>query len=352
MPRARPARPARARSPAARRRSPERSGIGILGQFLQTGSDQRIDFGALAEPPRRHGNRAERLGPAIAKIDQRRNRVSRQTVLKRRAARRGRRHLRDDREPADLVAQFVDDASGEFRPDTLGTRQHRLVLSEDRQVQPLRRHRRQDRQGQPSADALHGCQQPKPVALGSIDKAVEMDMVLADMGLDQQARRGAGQQLAQGASRAEGKIADAADINDRAVRGDRVENAAKLGDHRASLHRCTVPAWWAWQIATASASAASGSAMAHPGNRRRTIICTCPFSAWPAPTTDFLTMFAEYSATGSPRSAGAKRTTPRATPSFRVETGFLLTKVSSTAASSGWKRSMISVICRNRATSR
>ena len=59
------------------------------------------------------------------------------------------------------------------------------------------------------------------------------------------------------------------------------------------------------------------------------------FSAWPAPTTDFLTRLAEYSATGSPRSAGASSTTPRATPSFKVEAGFLLTKVSSTAASSG-----------------
>ena len=35
------------------------------------------------------------------------------------------------------------------------------------------------------------------------------------------------------------------------------------------------------------------------------------------------------------RSAGASSTTPRAWPSFRVEAGFLLTKVSSTAASSG-----------------
>src|SRR6516165_4563174 len=61
---------------------------------------------------------------------------------------------------------------------------------------------------------------------------------------------------------------------------------------------------------------------------------------------------AEYSDTGSPRSAGANSTTPRATPSFNVEAGLRLTKVSSTAASSGWKRSITEVICRNRETSR
>src|ERR1700693_3136935 len=344
MPRAHPARPAPARSPAARRRSSERSGIGALGQLLQAGADQRIDFSALAEPTRRNGNRAERLGPAIAKIDQRRNRVGRQTIPRYRKARAGRGRLRGDRQSSDLVAQFVDDARGEFRPDTFGARQHRLVLGEDREGQRLGRHRRQDRQRQPRADALDGRQQAKPVTLGGIDKAVKMDVVFADMGLDQQPSRGPGQQLAQGAGRAEREIADATDIDDRAIRGNRVENAGELGDHRVSLHRRTVPAWWAWQIATASASAASASAMTQPGNSRRTIICTCPFSAWPAPTTDFLTMFAEYSATGRPRSAGASSTTPRATPSFKVEAGFLLTKVSSTAASSGRNSSSTAII--------
>src|SRR6185437_14202799 len=70
------------------------------------------------------------------------------------------------------------------------------------------------------------------------------------------------------------------------------------------------------------------------------------------PTTDFLTRLAEYSKTGMPRSAGASSTTPRATPSFNVEAGFLLTKVSSTAASSGAKRSSTPLSWRNRSTSR
>src|SRR5689334_7967967 len=61
---------------------------------------------------------------------------------------------------------------------------------------------------------------------------------------------------------------------------------------------------------------------------------------------------AEYSATGSPHSAGASSTTPRATPSRKVEEGLRLTKVSSTAASSGRKRSTTAVICRKSETSR
>src|SRR6202011_4317534 len=103
-----------------------------------------------------------------------------------------------------------------------------------------------------------------------------------------------------------------------------IEDPGEFGDHRLIDSRAAgsrtgcqnriVPAWCAWQIATASASAASGVAIAQPGNNRRTIICTWSFSACPAPTTDFLTRFAEYSATGRPRSAGANSTTPRATP--------------------------------------
>jgi len=105
-------------------------------------------------------------------------------------------------------------------------------------------------------------------------------------------------------------------------------------------------------MAAARASAASGLVARQPGSSRRTIICTCAFSAWPTPTTDFLMRLVEYSETGMPRSAGASSTTPRATPSFRVEAGFLLTKLSSTAASSGSKRPRTSPIWRNRSTSR
>ena len=61
----------------------------------------------------------------------------------------------------------------------------------------------------------------------------------------------------------------------------------------------------------------------------------CAFSQWPAPTMVFFTRFGAYSATGTPAFAGTSSAMPRAWPSFRVAVASLLTKVASTAASSG-----------------
>ena len=59
-----------------------------------------------------------------------------------------------------------------------------------------------------------------------------------------------------------------------------------------------------------------------------------------------------YSATRRPSRAGASRTAPRACPSFNVERGFSLTKVSSTAASEGLKLWMTPVTASNSAERR
>src|ERR1019366_6086419 len=69
---------------------------------------------------------------------------------------------------------------------------------------------------------------------------------------------------------------------------------------------------WAWQIATANASAASARRISAPGSSRRTIISTWSLSAPPVPTTAFLTVLAPYSVTGTPARAGASSATPRA----------------------------------------
>src|ERR1700677_343473 len=90
-------------------------------------------------------------------------------------------------------------------------------------------------------------------------------------------------------------------------------------------------------MATASASAASGDFGSALGSRIFSIIKIWFLSAWPAPTTVFLTWFGAYSATGIPNIAGASIATPRAWPSFSVATPSLLTKVCSTAASTGRK---------------
>jgi hypothetical protein len=77
------------------------------------------------------------------------------------------------------------------RGPTPSARASRLVLRHDRQRQ--RSGDSADRIARRAgADALHRRQQAEPVALGGIDKAVEMDVVLADMRLDQQPRRAPG----------------------------------------------------------------------------------------------------------------------------------------------------------------
>src|SRR5438445_4913218 len=90
-------------------------------------------------------------------------------------------------------------------------------------------------------------------------------------------------------------------------------------DHRATASlSATLWRWWAWVIAIASASAASavfGSAL---GRSTPSITRIWFLSAWPAPTTVFVTWFGAYSATVMPYTAGASIATPRAWPSFRV----------------------------------
>src|SRR5438034_2690062 len=285
-----------------------------------------IDAGLGAEPPGGLGDRAIGLGPAIAEIDQRRDRIGERTRgCGDGAIRRG--HAGGERQRANLVLELGDDAAGKLGADAAGPRQARLVLARHGAQQLVGVERALHRQRDAGADALDGDQQAEPVARRSVGEAVEMDVVLADMSLDQQAdrlsrRRQAGQRAAGG----EHQIADAADIDNRPVDAGLVDEAGELGDHArppaarpgtAAACQCrAVPAWWAWQIATASASAASALVDIAPGSRWRTMTWTCSLAAWPTPTTDFLIRFAGYSVTGSPASAGTSKATPRATPSL------------------------------------
>src|SRR5262245_4049614 len=126
-----------------------------------------------------------------------------------------------------------------------------------------------------------------------------MDVVLAHMRLDQQPRRRTGgRQTADCSRRAEGEVTHTVDVDDGAIGVYLLDDAGELGDHGRSPRNRRAAACCAWQIATASASAASGLVLSQLDNNRPTINCTCDFSACPAPTTAFLTRLAEYSATG------------------------------------------------------
>src|ERR1700730_17505509 len=105
-------------------------------------------------------------------------------------------------------------------------------------------------------------------------------MVFADMRLDQQARRRARRrQAADRPGRAEGPIADAAHVDDRRIRFDLLDDAGELGDHACASKSRRAAAGCGWQIATPSAWAASAWPPTQPGSSRRTINCTCDFSA-------------------------------------------------------------------------
>src|SRR5215467_4415799 len=92
---------------------------------------------------------------------------------------------------------------------------------------------------------------------------------------------------------------------------------------------------WAWQIAHASASAASEEGEPVSLSRRFTMCCTCSLLAWPLPTTACLTCSAVYSTTGSPASTAAQIAVPRACPRASVEAGLALTKTFSTTICCG-----------------
>src|SRR6202046_1675650 len=122
---------------------------------------------------------------------------------------------------------------------------------------------------------------------------------------------------AQGARRSGDEITNAVDIENDGFLVHAVDDALEFADHaapRARAARC-----WAWQMATASASAASEVDAVEAGSSILTIIATCRFSACPTPTTVFLIRLAAYSATGSPVRASEAGAGPRAWPSFSAD---------------------------------
>src|SRR5215471_21675760 len=139
----------------------------------------------------------------------------------------------------------------------------------------------------------------------------------------------------QRAGRAMHLIADAADVEDDEVLAVAVDDAFELPDHFACILSATLWRWCACVTAIASASAASSDCGSAFGKSTLTIMRICTFSQWPAPTIVFFTRFGAYSATGKPASAGTNMAIPRAWPSLRVAAASRLTKVASTAASSG-----------------
>ena len=200
----------------------------FLRQLLQAVTDHRIERRRVAQPLDRARDHRLRLRPAVAEIDQRRNRVlghAGRGALRHGEARR-RRHR------SALSRSSVSSRTASRAP-TPGARvrlaRSPAAMADD---QIARRQRRQHGQRDPPADALHRGQQAEPVALGRVGKAVEQDRVLAHMRLHQQPRdvRRRGQR----GERAGGgvhQIADAVHVDDAAALLQRLDAAGELGDH-------------------------------------------------------------------------------------------------------------------------
>ncbi len=101
--------------PRAPSRAPPCAALGHCAELLQAGADQLRR--PAASPPSRRAAVATApigLGPAIAEIDQGRDRIGHPAAA---SLRRQRGQRRPDGDAAGLVLQLGDDAAGELRPD-------------------------------------------------------------------------------------------------------------------------------------------------------------------------------------------------------------------------------------------
>src|SRR5690606_29319408 len=126
------------------------------------------------------------------------------------------------------------------------------------------------------ANALHAHQHPVPFLFDQRRESEQLQQILAhqQVGIERAGladRRQAGG----GALRDMDNIPNAAHIDQDMVHRAVQDDAGDAPDHAApriaAVRRPALCKWWAWQIATASASAASGPANATPGSCTRTI---------------------------------------------------------------------------------
>src|SRR5207244_2402391 len=142
-------------------------------------------------------------------------------------------------------------------------------------------------------------------------------------------------QRVEGAHRHVELVGDAGHIDQHLRRMLGSELAREAADQRIRPFLYFKPWLCAWQMAQASASAASAEGAPGSASRRRTMYWTCSLAAWPLPTTDCFTCSAVYSDTGRPASTTAQIAVPRACPSASVDCGLTFTKTFSTATSTG-----------------
>ena len=176
--------------------------------------------------------------------------------------------------------QLEDDALRRLSPDAGNRLEARRVLTRDRAAKLGRRRARDDRERDLRADARDREQLLEELSLCGVGEAVQLEGVFADVEvrLDRHLLRASG--LCERARRRLDEIADPAHVEHEALRPASDGLATKLGDHDATCFKSGGAS--AWQMATASASAAwCGSGVASRPRIAFTIRCTCALSARP-----------------------------------------------------------------------
>ncbi len=176
--------------------------------------------------------------------------------------------------------QLEDDALRGLAADAGNRLEPRGVLARDGPAQLGRRRPGDDGERHLRAHSRDGEQLLEELALGRVGEPVQLERVLPDVEvrLDGDVLRAA--RLRQRARRRLDEIADPADVEHEAFGAAPDRLPAELGDHEATFLRSGGAS--AWQMATASASAAwCGSGTASSASTAFTIRCICALSARP-----------------------------------------------------------------------
>src|SRR5690606_14892831 len=161
----------------------------------------------------------------------------------------------------------------------------------------------EDAEGHARADALHTQQLVKEHLLQLADKAVELDGILANGGMDAQGRLRAHGMARGGGIGAQDQVTDTTHVEHQALGATLHHRAVQPRDHGATSRK---RARWMWQMAAASASQACSSPGSFTPSKSATMRLTCSLAARPLPVTARLISEGAYSCTGSSPPVAAK----------------------------------------------
>src|SRR6185503_9563172 len=304
---------------------------GPAGNGLQREAEQVLEgrIGVRAERPL---DGALGFGTRVPEVDQRRD-----DVVRGRARSDGRRFGRG--KVLHLVLELDHQALGRLLADAGDAGQAGDVARTERRDELGRLDAGQHRDRELRPDARDRDQPLEERLLDGRQEAEERERVLAHVRVGEQRDLGAGlADAVAGAERDRDAVADAADVDHRLLRPLAQQPAVDLRDQRSAP---TAVRRQAKQSATASASVASpGSASVSSARSRVTMKATWLFSARPKPVICCFTVAGGYSCTARPARAPASSTTPRTCPSTSAVRVLAAWNTSSTASTSGSRRSI------------